>query len=505
MASAQRCISLNALDHLPPPNYANAILYLRLNSNVSPKSAFEVLQEGLHRTFIQLPWLSGKVHPVSPTQPGSLEIRYDSVSSDGPRPYQLKYNELDDSISYEELRESAFHPTTFADESLTWAPFLPDVQNGTEVFVAQANFLPGVCLLTAALCHAAADGTGVNNVVKIWGDNCNDVQLGKALQAKMPAEIYDHDLLDRVWSQEGSPKSIQEIPEETWRLLGLEPPSQTVAHAAVNGSKTTDNSPSPCNGNPKQEMKACIFYVPPANISMLRDDCIKDAGGIDISMNDAICALIWRGLLRSRLAARRARTGNYPHPNGATNGDSDNPDDDTETRLDLPFDVRPYFPQSVPLNYLGNFTMINQVLLPVSSLIAPSTPIGSVVRTIRQVVDQVTSTRLMDAYSLARTLQGRERRLTLNNLRVHGNGLIITSLIAFPLGSMCFGETIFGNWGRPEALRSVMGAINKVFRYCAIMPRKNHGGVEFIANLFDDELDLLMEDEEFNKYAMFMA
>jgi trichothecene 3-O-acetyltransferase len=46
---------LNALDSLPRTNYSNIILHMPLKSNVSHEEAFNVLQEGLHRTFVQLP------------------------------------------------------------------------------------------------------------------------------------------------------------------------------------------------------------------------------------------------------------------------------------------------------------------------------------------------------------------------------------------------------------------------------------------------------------------
>lgn len=38
---------------------------------------------------------------------------------------------------------------------------------GTEVFVARANFMPGACILTAAIYYAAIDGMAVIGVLKI--------------------------------------------------------------------------------------------------------------------------------------------------------------------------------------------------------------------------------------------------------------------------------------------------------------------------------------------------
>jgi hypothetical protein len=40
----------------------------------------------------------------------------------------------------------------FEDSELIWAPFMPDINTGPEVFVAQANFIPGGCILTSGMC-----------------------------------------------------------------------------------------------------------------------------------------------------------------------------------------------------------------------------------------------------------------------------------------------------------------------------------------------------------------
>jgi hypothetical protein len=502
-------IALNALDHLPPANYSNAILYLPLKSNVRPKEVFNVLQEGLHRTFVQLPWLDGSVYPVSPTQPGArpglLEIRFYPCGLDSPLPQQLKFNELDASMDFEELRESAFHPEIFEDEALTWAPFLPDVTNGAKVFVAQANFMPGGCILTAAVCHVVSDGAGANGVLNTWAANCRDVQLGNKLQATLPPEISDHELLERTWAKEVTGRPNWQIPPEAWRLLGFEPPASTNPQsAATNGQHKVEDAPAPDSTKPQRVMKSYLFYISPTNVRMLRETCIKELGETDISINDAICALVWRCLIRSRMAAKAISS----DTKGAVNGSHQQPghaDDNIQVRLDLPFDVRPYFPQSLPPNYLGNFTMINQALLPLSYLLAPSTSLGSVARTIRQGAGDLNAARLMDAYTLAKMLPGLGPRPKLQNLRVDGNGLMITSLLAFPMTRFCFGEELFANGGNPEAMRPLLGAVNKLFRQCSILPIKSHRGVEFIANMFDTELELLMEDEEFGKYAMFVA
>ncbi|KAI0469941.1 hypothetical protein GGR56DRAFT_661312 [Xylariaceae sp. FL0804] len=483
MPCKEQIMQLNPLDHLPPANYSHFLLYMSLSYDTSPSRAFNILQEGLRRTFIQLPWLSGKVQPVSPEDPACLEVRYNPTYAMEDIPYHFKYNELGADVSYEELRELAFHPTIFADESLTWAPFLPDVKKGTEVFVAQANFVPGACIIASAMNHVVGDGLAVNAVFRVWGDNCDkSQQLGVPIES-LPREISDHSLLDRVYAECGSGRSADKVSPDTWRLLGLSPPTKCDLAVKTKSSFNKGKTPKP-------ELRACQFYISSANIAALRKDCQKELNDTDISFNDVVCAMIWRGLLQARLAAR----------DGVDIGQLDG-----DARLDLPFDARVYFPRSIPPDYLGNFTMINQVLCTLSFLVAPSTSIAEVARAIRKSAGEVTPERVMDAYCLVKTRTGEERSLTLDNLRVDGDGLIITSFATFGTDQIGFGEATFGNGGRPDAIRSMMGAISSSFRYCAIMPRKSHGGIEFVATLSDEEMALLMRNTEFTKYSMFLS
>ncbi|KAM7214798.1 hypothetical protein V8F06_009788 [Rhypophila decipiens] len=486
----KKILHLNALDHLPPPNYAQSVIYLSLNPSISPKDAFAVLQAGLRRTFQQFPWLSGKVQPVSDNDPSSLEVRfrqpYPADNQDLP---QFRFNELDDDITYEDLRESGFHPTAFPDEFLTWAPFMPDVKNGAHVFVAQANFLPGACLLTSAICHSVGDGIAVNSIVKIWAENCHLFQRELPVEA-LSSDLSNHYLLDQIASEAKTGHQNDSIPAETWSLLGLAPPNDT--------SNSQPHSNSNLNST-KPELKACLFYIPSDKVSCLRTDC-QASSTEDVTLTDAISALIWRSLLRARLSAREKAT--------ATASAAAFPEHDEMARLDLPFDARTYLPETIPPSYLGNLTMIHQVHLPLSILTSPTHPLSSTAEAIRLVAGKVTTQSVLSAYNLCKTRTGSERSLTLDNLRVDGNGLIITSFAGFDSNSISFGSgqgSVFGNGGRPDAVRSLVGAISKVFRYCAILPRKSKGGVEFVATLSDDEVECLEDDDEFGRYAVFVS
>ncbi|KAL2167883.1 hypothetical protein VTG60DRAFT_670 [Thermothelomyces hinnuleus] len=522
MASKTVHIPLNTMDHMPPPNYSNFIYYLPLKPGVSAREAFEFLQKGLQITFARLPWLAGKVFPASPTapnyRPGLLEIRYDLPEGDATIPlHQFRFKELESSLTYNEIRETDFHPETFDDATVTWAPYLPDVTKGADVFVAQANALPGGIVLTMAICHVVSDGVGIMNAARAWANGCRELHLG-ASHTTLPPQISDHEVLERACdAYEGqTKKSADQFPPESWRLLNMEPP-----YAA--GQEEPAPAPAPASflvtkssdGVPRM-MKSYLFYIPPAKVAALRENCIRELGGdVDLSINDVVCALIWRSLLKARVSGARdaSKCDGAPAADGNTSPNvRPSTFEGVEARLQLPFDARPYLSHDVvPSDYMGNFTMMNQVVLPLADLVAPSTSVASVARTIREGAKGITAERLMEAYALLRTLfQNGKPSMKLNKtLAVGGTGLIITSLVAFPLSDLCFEPdetrtTFFGNGGKPEAMRTLMGAINQVFRYGAVLPRKQHGGIEFAVNALDEEFDALMRDEELCKYALLM-
>jgi trichothecene 3-O-acetyltransferase len=111
-------IPLTPMDHTVPKAYYQGAFYLPLKSDVNPTEAFDLLHEALHRTFAHLPWLSGRVYPQARKtfgwRPGQIEIRHEHVDIKGARPYQFKFKQLDDFISYEELKDSGFPVDTFS-------------------------------------------------------------------------------------------------------------------------------------------------------------------------------------------------------------------------------------------------------------------------------------------------------------------------------------------------------------------------------------------------------
>ncbi|ORY03472.1 hypothetical protein BCR34DRAFT_573489 [Clohesyomyces aquaticus] len=509
MGSTTVHIPLTPLDHAPPKNYSCSLSYLPLKPGVSPLQAFEVLREGLHRTFVQLPWLSGRVWPQSPDspgyRPGQLEIQHEPVDINGTRPYQLKFNEIEGAETFEELKENAFPTDTFQDESVVWAPFMPDLTDGPEVLVAQANFIPGACVLTAGLFHAASDGVGGVTVFRLWADNCRDLQSGSdAPPVIAPGpEASDRSQVEKLWVKEWKSKSIDEINPLNWTLLGLAPPSSPADSAeqtnleteadATTETQTEDIS----NGVPQKDgtsrlMKSAIFYVPPNKFSALQKECAQSGPGL--SGTDAITALIWRCSLRARRAAALKV--------GKPIGDISDPE--ALAFLAMTVDGRTCFSESLPPNYLGNLTCINLCVIPLALLTADDTSMATIARVIRDGANSITQSNLLDAYALARNVSD-FGELSLQNPSLDSTAMLVSPLLTYPTNSLCFGDDIFGNGGKLEALRMPMYSFNRMTRLSLVLPRLAAGGVEFLLNLFEEEMELLLRDPEFKKYAMFLT
>lgn len=476
-------MSLGPLDHISPRNIPQSVMYLSLKESVKATDAFAHLQEGLQRTFTQAPWLRGTVHWQSKEStgwhPGQLEIRYS-----GPHTGLddlLRFNELDTDKTYSDIRDAGYPLDVFGDEALIWTrPWNPDFDEGVPVFAAQANFLPGGCILAFSMASAALDGTGMLSAIKYWAEHCG--QPTKGAIKSLPSEILDRAVLDRALAaDENVPDSRADQLKITRQLVGLHPNPT----GGFLGHKEHPEG--------EANMKHVLFYLPHPAYTTLRRECTAHLGNTNVTGNDIISALIWRSLMRAANATKPLRL--------------------VESELLRPFDARPSLASALPPppGYLGNVNFESRVTMPLYALLTEQKEdgegggriIASVAQAIRSASDRdAAPDRLRDAYAFLRasrdwgSLGWRATRCAPEAASVG-----VLSPIVLPFNDTCFGEGVFGNHGRPDAFRPLMGAANRRFRTCFVIPRKQHGGLEFVMTLSEEELRFLCEDEEFGRYA----
>lgn len=491
-------VTLSHLDHIPSASYPRGAFYLRLAEGTTPESTFADLLEGFHRTVQQIPWLNGKIHhrdvAAPDWRPGQLEIRYLPLTADAAKPYQLKFNKLDTSKTYEELEDEGFPMSTFEDEELLWFPFKPKVLDGSEVFVAQANFLPGGCILCISMCHAASDAWGANFITKIWADNCcslGDKDANAAEANGVTSESSNRTLLRNVIEHKGRHRKLDDIDPDTWWSLGGGP---RVAEMDRNMSSTSKEFADP-NRSIGEALKAnrkrvaATFYISPSKFSLLQGVTASPEHAEDLSTQskqDVLYALIWRCLLKAR----------FPDPDVASA-------QDRTARLLWPEDCRSSFSESIAPTYLGNLYIFSSASLSLSTLVSPQTPLADVLEEIRKAKRALTPAAIQDACTLASTVSN-YGLMGLHSMQIDSSSLLITSALMFP-PILSLGSRNFASNGRPDAMRIIMGSWKWAFSMCVIMPRRASGGIEIVLHLFEDEMQRLLQDEEFGKYALYVA
>ena len=112
-------------------------------------------------------------------------------------------------------------------------------------------------------------------------------------------------------------------------------------------------------------------------------------------------------------------------------------------------------------------------------------------------------------YTLLRDMPGLnalQRQKWQPQMKIVSASMMIRSMLMVPSDGVNFGGRVFGNGGKLDGARVLMGAFNQSgTRLCFVLPRMTNGAVEFIGNLYPEEMDALLDDEEFQKYAMFLA
>ncbi|KOC07350.1 transferase family protein [Aspergillus flavus AF70] len=486
-------IRLDPLDHIAAWNIPQSVIYLSLKQDVTVQDAFGRLQEGLRRTFAQIPWLNGRVHWQSEDttgwRPGQLEIRFEPLRSQEP-PHQLRFNELETDLKFSDLRDHGFPLDTFEEESLLWTmPFQPDFEKGADVLMAQANFLPGGCALVLSVASPASDGTAMLSVTQAWANHCNSLLTNAETDKSVRphgglGSGFERTALRKTCKGDRRNKVSSHKAAEIRRLVGLDSD-----HA---GFVMTSTAPGAIPGVPNT-MKPRLFYLPQGAYTALRKDCVAELGATEISGNDLICALIWRSVVRAWMA---------------TQGTQHSIDelDTAISEISIPFDARPQLQDLLPISYLGNVNFENRLALSPSHIVAKYTSIPQLAKTIRTHAAAFAGhANLLDAYRLLNSIPDYRDLPQLRATRMKSPSVGILAPTTLPFNETCFGAQTFGAGGRPEAFRPLIGDCNNGFRTCFVIPRKPFGGIEFVMTLSDSEVNFLDKDGEFTKYTLRMA
>ncbi|EHK24063.1 uncharacterized protein TRIVIDRAFT_147666 [Trichoderma virens Gv29-8] len=501
---ARQSFRLNAFDYVNPNHGMGLVFYFPLRKDVSYGDVFANLQEGLNRTFDLIPALSGKMMNSSEQEigyvKGNLCVTIPPLSMASSAQNRLVYKDLSKILpSFDELRDAGFPPSAFKDSLVLRDDPFPKMP--ADIFVGQANFISGGCILAVDLNHCCLDGVGAIIAIKAWAENCRYLQGDKSATCRWyDPESFNHSLPEIIHQQEGRARPLHEIDPGTWGFLPFAPPdTQTGDNHLVStqGPKEIALPPRltfplhPIWPLPRAErsLKTTLFLITPEKLEKMKQDVAADirAGETPSSISDIVQAFFWRAAIRARYrVAREIRKQTF------------GPDD--ISILELPTDGRPYFSSLLPSTYMGSLLILNRSSMSIESLCSPKTSIGDVACLLRQSARRITPSLIHDAFSILQSLPDHTRFSTANMGLEHMHAMI-SNMMLFQTSEIRFGDKFFANGGSPESLRPQLERGNGRFRFLVIFPMKKDGGVELVMGTHPEELEMLMTDEEFTKYA----
>lgn len=486
-------VVLSPFDNVMVRYLLRFVLFLPMTPNQKPETVFKYLQESFSETMVQIPFLAGKLAvrglDTSKSRPGQLEVRVPTLFDKELAP-KLRFKDLTASMDYAELMAAGFPENALDGDVLIPAAFTPTIDQGIDILAAQANFIKGGCLLCLGVHHSVSDALGMLAILKVWAEQCCRLQAQDTTspQHVISAESLDRELLQNIWLAERDERGEDDqldTSEELYRLIGLNPMADIPDEPKITAPKL----PATKGSGELPVVETGIFYMSKGALSDLKRAASSKSSEPGenhpaISANDALTAFLWRSVMSAR----------FPP------GTPDNASHQTAI-LDTTVDARAQFSSAVPQLYFGNLVLVNTTYMPLATLLSSSTELSQVTVEIRKTLDTITTSRVHSAFALASSIPD-YTNLTYPFATFDGAEFCMTSLLNLPLFELEFGD-IFANGGRLDGARPPRAEFDAVCRRCAVLPQRPHGGFEILISLLKEEMERLLADKSFAKFAKF--
>jgi hypothetical protein len=410
----------------------------------------ETLSDGLARLTRSFPWLAGQIvnDEASPGKSGTFKIKpLDKL----PR---LVVKDLRDDSSFPTmviLRETNF-PAGYLDEKII-APqkTLPVGDTGPRrVFILQASFITGGILLTTVAAHSAMDMTGQGQIMSLLSKACHGV------------EFTQEEL------ETGMLRGRNAVP-----LLGDD------AHLeSILGHQIAETPVSSLEATLTQSCTWAYFSFTGASLAVLKSlaSASTRLHSKYVSTDDALSAYIWKSITRARL------------PRLSAGGNS---------TLGRAVNVRRYL--GIPETYVGFVQNMAYSTFSVKQLV--DDPLGDVASRLRHEVDPETSELGHKTRALATMLDSSADKGVLSF------GANINPSVDLMLSSWakvdCYAMDFNMGLGAPECVRRPRFDPFEGLIY--LMPRKPDGEISAAICLRDVDLEILKQDADFMKYALYIG
>jgi hypothetical protein len=479
---AQGAYKCSPLDVIIPPLF-NALILCFPSPSAAQEKTLSILQNALSKTVMERPYLAGEVvcddsdQPSDNSRPGNLSLSVPEADVD----IRIGVNDMTHpghewTHTYESLRNAGM-PLSALDAKFL-AP-MSGYKTSNKVMAAQANFIPGGCLLSVYFQHSFVDAYGTSLVMAAWAENCRELQAASSTAVTaLPTCPKSLEMPPALQVTSPRPAEYSQLKrrEELWRLLGLD------------WRKPKSGPPEPFQIS--AGMRSTIFSITPQALTKLKAqatplaDSTGNGGGPGwISTKDALAALLWRSIIKAR----------FPTP------PAENTARRQESIVSVAIDGRRGL--NIAPTYIGNVVFNSMTELPIKELLSPDLSLAFIATRIRKALEMNKDpATLRSAVALAANIAD-VRGLVYAFPDWVGEDLILTSWVDLPFYEHEWGP-IFGATGRTEFFRMPKGQFEGI---CSVQPRHPNGIVDVVIGLKDEQMRRLHTDEEFAQYLKVVA
>lgn len=449
-------VDLSALDACHPIHYSRRLLIFRCDSAAQRDAQLASIKTGLKGLVSRCPILGGVVVPPPSDVADKYQSDWRTIIPKGG--IELVVRDLRTVMaSFDELEAAEFPPCDLPYNLLV--P-VPEGLGNDQPFAAcklQFSAIEGGTILTFAMSHSVADGSGTNELMRILGEETRKAQehLSDTVTDNLDPVItttivgLDRSALRNMSSQ--IPFKIEDHPAYTWNPT---PPSDFPREIQLFQAT-----------NPEVPV---LLRFSAAGLSQLKADATLP-GSSPISTHDALTALIWRSVT---LIRRRRSDISQDHLASITGW------------LFMPSDARRHL--SLPSSYIGNAVYQLAAKLDLQTLLSPS-GLQHASNAIRRAITSVNGDIVCSLMAMT------------NQKWISWEFLSTASTTGVPMGTDWTSSMLYSlDWG--EAFGPLVRYRYPGEQFNCVMPKLPDGGAELVVSVLPEEVETLKGAECFGKY-----
>jgi hypothetical protein len=444
-------VDLAALDALHPIHYSRRLLIFRCESPAQLDGQLKALKTALRALVQRCPILGGVVCPLPLEDGKNVDANWRTIRpGDG---MELVVKDLRDVLpSFAELEAEGFPIDKLLYKLLVPVP--QDIGNDRPFAACKLQFtaIEGGSILTWAMSHSVADGSGNNELMRILAEETRLAQEDS----------------DEGTSTSTAPASPIGLDRSVMRnIVTSDVPFRIEDHPGYMANAPAQPPPHPFAASSPEV--SVLLHIAAPHLAQLKADA-QQPGSVPISTHDAIAALIWRSIV---LIKRRRSDAARSIPLS------------TKVDLFMPSDARRHL--NIPDSYIGNAVYQLSASLDLGNILSP-TGLQEAAGAIRTAIKAVTPEKVRSL--MAQTNQQWVDWAFLGNYTSTG----------VPMGTDWTSSSLYEHdWGK------AFGRVAR-FRYpgdegsTCIFPKLGDGSAEIVVAVMKNEIDVLKGEECFGKY-----